>query len=46
MAPVRACENFYDAEAFRRFGGDVFDMRAEGEEGVESDSQDFGVFVK
>ena len=45
VAPVRACENFYDAEAFRCFGGDVFDMGAEGEERVESDSQNFGIYV-
>ena len=45
VAPGRAWVGFFDVEAFRCFGGNVFDIGADGEERVESDYQDFGVFV-
>ena len=35
VAPGRACEGFDNVEAFRRFGGDIFDMGAESEKRVE-----------
>ena len=45
MPPGRTCEGFQDIEAVGAFRGDISDVGPEGEEGIISKSQDFGVFV-
>ena len=46
MTPLRARKGFKDVEAWGHLPADVFNMFVESETGVESDTEDFGVFFE